>query len=642
MAQPVGPLLSGQVLAERSEQLVGPFPSEQVAQPAHEVPRHRRLIVEMHGRALRVLRIGIAAPSPLSVKERDQLVLFLLHHKSTVPRTDIISPHARRGSEKSYNAAMALLVRNLSLALDESEDDLWQKAAKRLRVEPDDIQDCGIVRRALDARFKDRIAYVYNLEVSLVGGPREEHRIFRRLHRADVAEIPREPHTPLENGIKPLDHRPVVVGFGPAGMFAALWLARHGLRPLVLERGQGVKVRHRDILQRFYREHDFDPESNLLFGEGGAGAYSDGKLYTRVNDPRMRDILQVFVDHGGKPDILIDSRPHLGSDWIPTICRRIRDTIISLGGEVRFGARLDEIAIDDGQVRSIRVGAETIAPGPLLLGIGHSAHDTVRMLIAAGVTIVAKPFQIGVRVEHPQALVDRWQYGQSCGHRRLPPAEYHLVAKRAAADRGDVYSFCMCPGGIILPTNESPGIIATNGASNVSRSGPFANSGLVLTVPVEEIGNDPLIGLDFIHRWERAAFELTGGSYEVPAQRATDFIADRASDGKLETSYPLGGKWSAIREILPPFATPAIARALADLDIRMKGFAGPDALVTGPETRASAPIRILRDNVTRESVSTAGLFPIGEGAGYAGGIMSAAADGIATAELLIGRYAPIR
>jgi len=544
---------------------------------------------------------------------------------------------------------MALLVRNLPLSLDEPEDDLRLKAAQRLRVTPDDIQDYSVVRRALDARFKDRIVYVYNVELSLVGGVKAERHVLARLHRADVADLPRGTQSPLENGTESLPHRPVIVGFGPAGMFAALWLARHGLRPLVLERGQGVKVRHRDILHRFYRLHEFDPESNLLYGEGGAGAYSDGKLYTRVNDPRMRDILQVFVDHGGKPDILVDSRPHLGSDWIPTLCRRIRKTIESLGGEVRFAARVDDIVIEDGQVRSIRVGAEVLTPGPLLLGIGHSAHDTFRALIAAGVTIVAKPFQIGVRVEHPQSLVDQWQYGSACrrsavadGHRRLPPAEYHLVAKGAAAERGDVYSFCMCPGGITLPTNESAGLIATNGASGVSRSRPFANSGLVLTVPTEEVGNDPLVGLDFINKWERAAFELTGATYQVPAQRAADFLADRNSDGRLETSYPLGGKWASIREILPPFATPAIQRALVDLDSRMKGFAGAEALVTGPETRASAPIRILRDPVTRESVSTAGLYPVGEGAGYAGGIMSAAADGVATAELLIRRYAPMR
>lgn len=541
-----------------------------------------------------------------------------------------------------YNAPVAILVRNLEITLAESEDDLRLKAAKRLRVSPQDIQSCCTVRRALDTRFKDRIAYVYNVELTLAGGVREERRVLRRLRRADVADRPRRSHPPLENGPEPLRHRPIIVGFGPAGMFAALWLARHGLRPLVLERGQGVRTRHRDILQRFYRRHEFDPESNLLFGEGGAGAYSDGKLYTRVNDSRMRAILQVFVDHGGKPDILVDSRPHLGSDWIPTLCRRIRKTIESLGGEVRFAARVDGLDIDEGRVRAVRLGTEALMPGPLLFGIGHSAHDTLRALIAAGVTVVAKSFQIGVRVEHPQTLVDRWQYGPWCGHRRLPPAEYHLVVKGAAGEWGDVYSFCMCPGGMILPTNESPGLIVTNGASRSGRSQPFANSGLVLTVPPESVGDDPLAGLDFIDRWERAAFELTGGTYEVPAQRAADFLADRSSNGRLETSYPLGGRWADLREILPPFAHQAIKRALADLEARLPGFAGPEALVTGPETRASAPVRILRDAVTRESVSTSGLYPIGEGAGYAGGIMSAAADGIATAELLIRRYAPMR
>jgi len=320
----------------------------------------------------------------------------------------------------------------------------------------------------------------------------------------------------------------------------------------------------------------------------------------------------------------------------------MRQRIESLGGEVRFGARVDDVEIDDGQLRALVVGGERMAVGPVLLGIGHSARDTLRRLAERGVRLAARPFQMGVRVEHPQAMVDAWQYGSWCGHERLEPADYHLVARGAAGSAGDVFSFCMCPGGVILPTNESPGEVATNGASTSKRNQPFANSGLVITIDPAEFGNDPLAGLAMQEKWERAAFEMTGGSYRVPVQRTSDFVVGRMSAGTLETSFPLGGQWADLRGVLPGQVADSVARALAMLDAKLLGFAGGEGLVTGPETRASAPVRIERDPQTRESVNTAGLYPIGEGAGYAGGIISAAIDGLKTAERIVSLYKPLK
>ncbi len=545
-----------------------------------------------------------------------------------------------------YSARMPISVRGLTLGLDEPEEVLRERAAKRLRVGADAIRTWAIVRRALDARRHDRLAFVYNVDLAMAGGAGEEERVVRRLHRGDVAMLRTEPEPVLEPGTEPLPGPPIVVGFGPAGMFAGLLLAEMGYRPIVIDRGRDVSTRHRDILVGYYRERRFNPESNLLFGEGGAGTYSDGKLYTRVNDPRVRRVLATFVRHGADPDILIDGKPHVGSDKLPGICRRVRMHIESLGGEVRFGARLDDVIVEEGVAVAVVVNGERIACGPVLAAVGHSARDTLRMLARRGVAFEPKPFQIGVRVEHPQALVDRWQYGPLCGHDRLPPADYHLVAKGAAGARGDVFSFCMCPGGEILPTNESPGEIATNGASRSKRNGPFANSGLVVTLDPREVcpesARDPVAALGFQERLERAAFELTGGTYRVPAQRASDYLRTRGSDGTLETSYPLGGAWADLRRILPTEVAEAIGRALSQLDRKLPGFAGDEALVTAPETRASGPIRMSRDAATRESVSCRNLYPVGEGAGYAGGIISAAIDGLKTAEHLISRYAPLR
>ena len=536
---------------------------------------------------------------------------------------------------------MAIVLRNVRMGLDEPEEVLPDIVARRLRMPREALQSYALVRRGLDARDHEDIHFICTVEVALAGGQTAEDRCLRRLHGRNVGIIRTKVTEPLEPGGEGLEHRPVVVGFGPAGMFAALLLAERGYCPIVLERGRDVRRRHRDILHTFYREGVFNPESNLLYGEGGAGTYSDGKVYTRVGDPAVRAVLAMLVRFGARPDILIDSKPHIGSDRLPTICRRIREHIEQLGGEVRFETRVDDFAVAAGQLSGLIVNEAPMAVGPVLLGIGHSARDTFARLAACGVRIDAKPFQIGVRIEHPQSLVDGWQYGAAADHPRLPPADYQLVAKGAAGKCGDLFSFCMCPGGTILPTNESPELIATNGASRASRGGSFANSGFVITVDPRTLADNPLAGLEYQRKWERLAFEATGGGYEVPAQRCSDFLAGRSSEGTLETSYPFGGRWCAIADLLPADIVTALRNGLPMLGRRLPSFAGDEGIITAPETRASAPVRITRDAQSRQSVSAANLYPIGEGAGYAGGIVSAAIDGMKSAEMIIRQYRPV-
>lgn len=535
---------------------------------------------------------------------------------------------------------MPIYVRDITLELDEPEDKLLEKVARRLKVSSAAIRAYAVVRRSLDARHRDELRFVHCLEVALDDSVPDENRLVSRLNRTDVSLLEPTSLSEPAPGNVTMRHRPIVVGFGPAGMFAALQLARMGYNPIVLERGQPVRLRHKDVLDKFYQQGIFNSESNLLFGEGGAGTYSDGKLYTRLNDPYVVLVLQTLYEHGASPDILIEGRPHIGSDRLPNICMRIRERIESLGGEIRFGARMDDLLIDDdGQVAGVVVNGQPVPADVVLAGIGHSARDTLRMLHGRGVKMAAKPFQLGVRIEHPQAMVDRWQYGSCAGHDRLPPAHYQAVAKRAAGSRGDLFTFCMCPGGMILPSNEAPGLIVTNGASRASRSGRFGNSGLVVSIPPEEFNNDPLQGLAYQEKWEALAFEATGGSYAVPAQRAGDFLEQKASSGNLETSYPLGGRWADIRSLLPNHFSESLAGGLLMLDRRMPGFAGAEAIITAPETRASAPLRIVRTTETRQSISVSGLYPIGEGAGYAGGIVSSGIDGLKTADSIIRRHA---
>jgi len=409
----------------------------------------------------------------------------------------------------------------------------------------------------------------------------------------------------------------------------------------VLERGRDVSRRHKDIMQTFYREGTFNAESNLLYGEGGAGTYSDGKVYTRLSDPEVHKVLATLVRFGAQPDILIDSKPHIGSNRIPTICKNIREHIVRAGGEIRFDARVDDFEINDGVLTGLRVGDTRMPVETVLLGIGHSASDTFAQLHAAGVVLEARPFQFGVRIEHPQEMVNRWQYDIAVDHPRLPPADYRLVAKGAAGAAGDLYSFCMCPGGIILPTAELPGHVATNGGSNSGRHGKFANSGFVVTIDPSRWGGDPLAGLAFQREWEARAFAATRGTYRVPAQRCNDFLARRTSVGSLETSHPIGAAWHAIEEILPREICNAVRTGLPMLEEKMPGFASGDGIITGPESRASSPLRIPRHRESRQCIATRNLYPIGEGAGYAGGIVSAAIDGLRSAQMVIRAYRPV-
>ena len=529
---------------------------------------------------------------------------------------------------------MPILVRNIRLGLEDSEDRLPSLAARRLGVTVATIRSYAVVRRSLDARKKSDIHFTYHLEVALDEPRRTEHRRMRKLKKQQAEWIePHRLHVPRSGDRQPPD-RPMIVGFGPAGMFAALRLSQLGYKPIVFERGRELHRRHVDITERFYRDGRFDPASNLLFGEGGAGTYSDGKLYTRVHDPLVRMVLETFYQHGADPDILVDAHPHIGSDKLPSICSSIRRKIESLGGELRFEHCVDDIRLTtDGpgdlsspdtakrlaelHVSGPGLGSKGgwITAGPTIFAIGHSARDTIRMLDRHGVELASKPFQIGVRIEHSQSMVDRWQYGSLAGHPRLGPAEYRLVARNVTGDHGNMFSFCMCPGGTILPGHHAPGLIATNGASRSDRSGPFANSGLVITMDPRAMKLSPVESLAYQERWEQLAFQATDCSYKVPAQRASDYLLDRPSDGQLDTSYPLGGKWSNIRELIPEQVSSALNRALVVLDEKLPGFAGTQAVITAPETRASSPIRILRDQETRQAVGIENLYPTGEGAG---------------------------
>jgi len=528
-------------------------------------------------------------------------------------------------------------ITDLKLPLGHAPDALRDAIAARLGLHDHASFDFTIARRANDARRKSAILMVYSVDVAT----REEQAILARL--AGDPHVRETPDTTYRFVARaPADFaapRPVVIGAGPCGLFAGLILAQMGFRPIILDRGKAVRERTKDTWG-LWRRRELNPESNVQFGEGGAGTFSDGKLWSQIKDPRFlsRKVLTEFVAAGAPPDILTEAHPHIGTFRLVSMVEHMRATIESLGGEYRWQSRVDDLVVEtsaDGGRRLtglVLQTGEVIETTHVVLAIGHSARDTFEMLHARGVHIEPKPFSVGVRIEHPQSWIDRARFGACAKHPDLGAAAYTL--SHHCSNGRTVYSFCMCPGGRVVAATSEPGRVVTNGMSQYSRAEFNANSGLVVGIdPERDYPGHPLAGVAFQRKWESLAFEAGGGDYSAPGQRVGDFLAGRASEalGEVEPSYKPGVRLTDLAACLPPFAVEAIREALPVFGRQIAGYDHPDAMLTGVETRTSSPIRITR-GADFESLNTRALFPAGEGAGYAGGILSAAIDGIKVAE----------
>lgn len=519
-------------------------------------------------------------------------------------------------------------ISEISLALNGTETDLKEQAVIRLKVAPEEVHSLTLYKKSIDARKKSDVHFICTVDVNcdLNNSPEDKKIIMVEPY-----------HYELPVG-KALAARPVVVGFGPAGLFAALILAQAGQCPIVFERGSAVEKRKEQVAD-FWKTGELNPNSNVQFGEGGAGTFSDGKLNTGTKDSRARKVLEEFVSAGAPQEILYMAKPHIGTDKLPSTVKNIREQIIALGGEVYFETALRTIMIKDNKVTGVEVKPEDGAPyvidtDCIILAVGHSARDTFEMLHSHGVAMEQKPFSVGARIEHPQKLINGSQYGKFAGHPSLGAADYKL-AVHLKNGRG-VYTFCMCPGGSVVAAASEKNHLVTNGMSNFARNGMNANSALLVGVGPKDFGSDhPLAGIAFQRKLEASAFKLGGGNYHAPVQRVEDFLACRPSKiiGTVKPTYP-GVTPCSLDDCLPDFIADSMRQGIMQMNRFLNGFMSPDALLTAVESRSSSPVRVLRgDNL--QSVSVAGLYPCGEGSGYAGGIISSAVDGIKCAEHII-------
>ena len=531
-----------------------------------------------------------------------------------------------------------LRVSNLKLTIDEDISILKKLVIKKLGIKENELLKYSIYKESIDARKKGNMMFVYTVDVEL----KNEEKVLKRKHK-DVVQVKQKSYIGVKSGNIEPKGRIAVIGSGPAGLFASLLLAQNGYCPIMIERGSDVDKRTDDV-NNFWKNRIFNKKSNVQFGEGGAGTFSDGKLTTRAKDIRCRKVLEELVNHEAPDEILYSHKPHVGTDILKDVVKNIREDIKHLGGEVRFESQVTDICIENNKITSITINdSEKIEVEAAILAIGHSARDTYEMLYKRGVTIIQKPFAIGARIEHPQQMINKSQYGEYFNHPRLGAADYRLIEH--TSNGRTAYTFCMCPGGSVIASASEENEVVTNGMSEYSRDKENANSALLVNVSPEDFDSDyPLAGVEFQRKYEQLAFKLGGENYNAPAQLVGDFLKDKASTsiGDVNPSYNPGITLTSLDECLPGFVVETMKEGIIKLGRKLEGFDMHDAILTGVETRSSSPIRIVRNEETLEAMNVAGLYPCGEGAGYAGGIVTAAVDGIKCAEKIIEKYKSVK